>query len=88
MLIIRAMDVAGDRVFAVDSRKSEVYVYDPGTEAFVTKSTPGTEVADETGWIDIPYALRAYWKANGKYVVFVEEDAKAKVIMYGFTSNN
>ena len=88
MLIIKAMDVAGDRVFAVDSRNAEVYVYDTGTGAFVTKLTPGTEVAGESGWIDIPYALRAYRRANGEYVVFVEEDAKAKVIMYRFTSNN
>jgi hypothetical protein len=88
MLIIKAMDVAGNRVFAVDSRKAEVYVYDTGTGAFVTKLTPGKEVAGESGWIDIPYALRAYRKANGEYVVFVEEDAKAKVIMYRFTSNN
>ena len=88
MLIIKAMDVAGDRVFAVDSKKAEVYVYDTGTGDFVTKLTPGTEVAGESGWIDIPYALRAYRKANGEYVVFVEEDAKAKVIMYRFTSNN
>ncbi|MEG4627953.1 hypothetical protein Q5691_27165 [Microcoleus sp. w1-18aA5] len=82
MLIIKAMDVAGDRVFAVDSRKAEVYVYDTSTGAFVAKLTPGTEVAGETGWVDIPYALRAYRRANGEYVVFVEEDAKAKVIVY------
>ncbi len=82
MLIIKAMDVAGDRVFAVDSRKAEVYVYDTETGAFVTKLTPGTEVAGETGWVDIPYALRAYRRANGEDVVFVEEDAKAKVIVY------
>ncbi|HEY9608345.1 hypothetical protein, partial [Allocoleopsis sp.] len=82
MLIIKAMDVAGDRVFAVDSRKAEVYVYDAGTGASVAKLSPGSEVGKETGWIDIPYALRAYRRANGEYVVFVEEDAKAKVIMY------
>jgi hypothetical protein len=44
--------------------------------------------AGESGWIDIPYALRAYGRSNSEYVVFVEEDAKAKVIMYRFTSNN
>jgi hypothetical protein len=82
MLIIKAMDVAGDRVFAVDSINAEVYVYDTGTGVFVTKLTPGTEVAGESGWIDIPYALRAYRRANGEYVVFVEEDEKAKVIVY------
>jgi hypothetical protein len=82
MLIIKAMDVAGDRVFAVDSRKADVYVYDTETGDFVTKLTPGTEVAGETGWVDIPYALRAYRRPNGEYLVFVEEDAKAKVIVY------
>ncbi len=82
MLIIKAMDIAGDRVFAVDSRKAEVYVYDTGTGAFVTKLTPGTEVASETGWVDIPYGLRAFQRTNGEYLVFVEEDEKAKVIMY------
>lgn len=82
MLIIKAMDVAGDRVFAVDSRKAEVYVYDTGTGAFVTKLTPGTEVAGESGWVDIPYGLRAFQRTNGEYLVFVEEDEKAKVIMY------
>jgi hypothetical protein len=57
MLIIKAMDVAGDRVFAVDSRKAEVYVYDAGTGAFVAKLSPGSEVGKETGWIDIPFKL-------------------------------
>ena len=82
MLIIKAMDVAGDRVFAVDSRKADVYVYDAGTGAFVAKLSPGSEVGKETDWIYIPYALRAYRRTNGEYLVFVEEDAKAKVIMY------
>lgn len=81
-LIIKAMDVAGDRVFAVDSRKAEVYVYDTATGDSVTKLTPGPEVASESGWVDIPYGLRAYRRANGEYLVFVEEDAKAKVIVY------
>lgn len=84
MLIIKAMDVAGDRVFAVDSRKAEVYIYDAGTGAFVTRLRAGPEVGHESGWIDIPYGLRAYRRANGEYVVFVEEDAKAKVMMYRF----
>lgn len=88
MIIIKAMDVAGDRVFAVDSRKAEVYVYDARTGAFLIKLSPGAEVAGETGWVDIPYALRAYRRGNGEYVVFVEEDAKAKVIMYRLTSTN
>lgn len=80
--IVKAMDVAGDRVFAVDSRKAQVYVYDAATGAYVTKLTPGSEVQRESGWVDTPYGLRAYQRANGEYLVFVEEDWKAKVIMY------
>lgn len=58
----------------------EVYVYDAGTGAFGTKLSSSAEVGNESGWIDIRYALRAYRRVNGEYVV--EEDAKAKVIMY------
>jgi hypothetical protein len=42
---------------------------------------PGIEVAGESGWVDIPYGLRAFQRTKGEYLVFVEEDAKAKVIM-------
>ena len=85
-VLIKAMDVAGDRVFAVDSKKAIVYVYNAATGSLVTKLTPGPEVAGESGWIDIPYGLRAYRRKNGEYLVFVEEDWKAKVIMYRLTS--
>ena len=82
--VVKAMDVAGDRVFAVDSRTAVVYVYDAATGASVTTLKPGLEVKSESGMIDIPYGLRAYRRANGKYLVFVEEDAKAKIIMYRY----
>ena len=37
ILIIKAMDVVGDRVFAVTSRTVEVYVYDTETGATLTR---------------------------------------------------
>jgi hypothetical protein len=37
-----------------------------------------------TGWIDIPYGLRAFRRANGQYLVFVEDDLKSKVLMYSW----
>jgi hypothetical protein len=66
----------------VGSKTAEVYVYDTATGSSIAKLTPGIEVAGESGWVDIPYGLRAFQRANGEYVVFVEEDAKAKVIVY------
>ncbi len=85
-LMIKAMDVAGDKVFAGDVTKAEVYVYDAAKGTLLTKLAPGKEVANQSGWIDTPYGLRAYKRKNGEYVVFVEEVAQGKVIMYRMAS--
>ena len=79
-----AMSVAGDFVFAVTVKKAQVYVYDAKTGRRVKILKPGPEVFGETGWVDIPYGVRAFKRKNGEYLVFVEEDAKAKVMMYRF----
>jgi len=42
----------------------------------------GPEVGSKSGRIDVPWGLRAFKRANGEYLVFVEEDLRAKVIMY------
>ncbi len=77
-----AMSVAGDYVFAVTFKTAEVYVYDAKTGTSAKKLKPGPEVAGESGWIDIPHGIRAFRRSNGEYLVFVEEDAKGKVIVY------
>ena len=37
---------------------------------------------DKTGWIDLLTGITAFRRSNGEYLVFVEEDYRAKVIMY------
>jgi hypothetical protein len=37
---------------------------------------------ENTGWIDILTGISAHRRANGEYLVFVEEDYKAKVLLY------
>jgi sugar lactone lactonase YvrE len=81
-LHIKAIDIAGNRVFAVSSKTAEVFVYDTKTGAQLKILKPGPEVFGESGWIDIPYGIRAFRRSNGEYLVFVEEDSKAKVLMY------
>lgn len=81
-LHIKSMDVAGDRVFAVASKRAEVYVYQAKTGKQLQTLTPGAEVNGESGWVDIPYGIRAFQRSNGEYLVFVEENAKGKVMMY------
>jgi hypothetical protein len=52
---------------------AEVGVFDPGA------SVGGVQ---NTGWIDILTGITAFKRKNGEYLVFVEEDYKAKVLLY------
>jgi hypothetical protein len=77
-----SMSVAGDYVFAVTTKTSEVHVYKAATGKLVKKFSPGSEVGKESGWVDIPQGIRAFRRANGEYLVFVEENLNGKVIIY------
>jgi hypothetical protein len=77
-----AISVAGEYVFAVTVKTAEVYVYNATTGVQVQQLKPGPEVGSESGWIDIPYGIRAFRRSNGEHLVFVEENWKGKVIMY------
>ena len=79
---IKSFCTAGERLFAVESRTAKVHVYDANTGAKRGEMTPGPEVAQESGWVDFPDAIRAVRRKNGEYLVFVEEDAKGKIIVY------
>ncbi|MDZ7316351.1 MAG: T9SS type A sorting domain-containing protein [candidate division KSB1 bacterium] len=41
-----------------------------------------TQALGDCGWVDIPEGIEAFKRSNGEYLIFVEEDLKAKVIMY------
>ena len=77
-----AMSIAGDYVFAVTVKTAEVYVYKAATGELVQKMSPGPEVGNKSGWVDIPYGIRAFRRANGQYLVFVEENWQGKVLVY------
>ena len=74
--------VAGDLFFAVTSRQAEVFVYDNRTGQLLGTMKPGPEVGSESGWVDFRDAIRAIRRQDGNYVIFVEEDWKAKTIVY------
>jgi hypothetical protein len=76
---------AGDYVFAVESRTAHVHVYRLKDGEYVGLIVPGPEVFGETGWVDFRDAIRAVRRRNGEYLIFVEEDAKGKIIVYRWT---
>ncbi len=77
-----SMSATGDYIFTILVKTAEVYVYKATTGDLVKQFKPGPEVANESGWIDIPYGIRAFRRKNGEYIVFAEEDWKGKVIVY------
>ncbi|GEO40667.1 hypothetical protein SAE02_48150 [Skermanella aerolata] len=91
-VVPKAMDIAGDAIFIVDVSSGGhgtglLRVYDARTGARTVAFHADPNVVggiSNTGWIDIPYGLRAYRRANGQYLVFVEDDLKSKVLMYSW----
>ncbi|MGH8780379.1 hypothetical protein [Paraburkholderia sp.] len=78
---IIGVTVEGKYVFAVEP-VGAVHVYDKGTGAEIGVIRPGPEVGRASGWVDVANGVSAFRRADGEYLVFVEEDARAKVIMY------
>jgi DNA-binding beta-propeller fold protein YncE len=83
--VISSWQVAGDRLFAGVEGTEEggsIEVYDALTGRAVGTVKPGLEAGGHSGWLDMPYAVRAFRRANGEYVVLVEDDAYNRVMMY------
>ena len=55
------------------SNGAEVGVFDPG------ETVGGNQ---NTGWMDVMTGITAHRRLDGEYLVFVEEDYKAKVLLY------
>jgi hypothetical protein len=76
---------AGDYVFTGGwKERGLVFVNRLGDGAPVGAFDPGETVGGtkNTGWIDILTGITAHRRNDGEYLVFVEEDYRAKVLMY------
>ncbi|MGF7190992.1 hypothetical protein JOE11_004046 [Robbsia andropogonis] len=77
-----AMSVAGDYLFTAESVTAKVHVFDLRSGKEEGTMGPGADVGNVSGWVDLTQGISATKRANGEYVVFVEEDARSKVMMY------
>ncbi|HVV50607.1 MAG TPA: hypothetical protein VHO06_13155 [Polyangia bacterium] len=88
---VKAVDVAGSRVFAgmLGSNAAEdVYVYDATDGNYLGQLTPGPQIGSQMGAIDMDFGLRAYQRqSTGEYVVTVEDVVYGKAIVYRGTMN-
>ena len=81
VVTIIGLTVEGQYVFAVEP-VGAVHVFDKDSGKEVGVIRPGPEVGKASGWVDVPNGVSAYRRSNGEYLVFVEEDARGKVMMY------
>nr|WP_246355738.1 hypothetical protein [Paraburkholderia humisilvae] len=81
ILTIIGLTVEGNYIFAVEpSGVVHVLDKDRGNEIGVIR--PGPEVGRASGWIDVANGISAARRSDGEYLIFVEEDARGKVMMY------
>jgi hypothetical protein len=73
--------VEGNYIFTVEPA-ANVHVFDNATGHELGVIRPGPEVGRTSGMVDVPNGVTAFRQADGEYLVFVEEDARGKVIMY------
>jgi hypothetical protein len=64
--------------------QGKVWIYNTETGATVGTLTPKSP-AGYQAWVDVPYGVRATRRTNGEYLVFLEDDAQAKVLLYRWT---
>ncbi len=77
-----SMSLAGDYLFLGETfNGGNVHIYEKDTGDHVLDLTTGSEIG-KIGWVDIPYGYNARKRANGEYLIFVEDDWKSKVLMY------
>lgn len=86
-----SFDVAGSFIFvASGAALSQIAVYRTADGAFVGYMTPnnGLFTLADTGWIDYrPFSIHAFQRANGQYIVTLEDDGKCKTVVYQWTPN-
>ncbi len=73
-----SLSLAGDYLFVgmvkPDDGKQHVHILAKSDGHYVGSFVPGPEVGGNAGWEDMPYAVNAFKRKNGEYLVLVEED--------------
>ena len=79
------MAAAGDYVFTGGwEERGKVYVNRMSDGALMGAFDPGPTVGgvESTGWVDILTGITAHRRKDGEYLIFIEDDYRAKAILY------
>ena len=82
----QGLDIAGDYIFFGMVKPTEgrqvVNIVRTADGTFAGTLVPGPALGTLQGWEDMPYSVQATKRKNGEYLILVEEDARAKNILY------
>jgi hypothetical protein len=81
----KSFTVEGDYMFVTLARNGLINVYKRNNGEYLGQIAPGAEINKESGWTDIDYAINVI-KTADEYLIFNEENAFAKVVMYRMKS--
>lgn len=81
----KSFNVGGDYMFIALARNGNINVYKRANGEYLGQIQPGTEINKESGWTDIDYSINITKTAN-EYLIFNEENANAKVVLYRVNS--
>jgi len=88
------MDAEGDYVFigycqaaSDEERCSEIAIFRAGDGSRVGSVWPGPEIGSRTGSIDFDSAVHVHKRADGTYVILVEDNLFAKIVYYMWKAN-
>lgn len=78
----QGLAMVGDYVFVGGVNPPQIHALHANTGRLAQTFSPGPEVGEVAGWLDIPHPFNVHRRANGEYLLFVEEGARHKVLMY------
>jgi hypothetical protein len=78
----KALDVEEGLVFVGYVTGAEIDVFDAADGRPLTTLRPGSAVDNISGWLDIPYAIRAHRRKSGDWLVIAEEVWRGKNMLY------
>lgn len=77
----KSFNIGGDFMFIALARNGNINVYKRSNGEYLGQIKPGAEINRESGWTDINYSVNIT-KTPDEYLIFNEENAFAKVVMY------
>jgi hypothetical protein len=78
----QALWVAGEYIFVGIAASAEVVAYDRHTGAQRKVLVPGPEVGGRAGLLDLTYSVNVSRRSNSEYVILVESNDQAKILLY------